>query len=325
MCYASVCWFVVLLAFCNLNPEVHAELGENAGCGTISPHLYTLSYLVFTTCLARETIGDSGLCSCVISNTSILYEPLHTMFLLYIWFITKALKHCFTVWLYNRKKKKKKHTHTHTPNSPDIHTWLAKTHNKLTRRACRATQGQPWTSCCPCSSVATDTWSGSRASCWGRTASGSHTAGTSPMGTGAARTGWTRMAPSEREVNRTAWSNREVNKTAQSSREVYRTAGSDREVIITAQSKMEVNRTAQSDREVIITAQSKMQVNRTAQSDREVNKTAQSKREVNRTVQSDRYCTGRWMEQLDYGWVVTAQLLRRQDRCAVRKKYSLLT
>lgn len=97
MCYASVCWFVVLLAFCNLNPEVHAELGENAGCGTISPHLYTLSYLVFTTCLVRETIGDSGLCSCVISNTSILYEPLHTMFSLYIWFITKALKHCFTV------------------------------------------------------------------------------------------------------------------------------------------------------------------------------------------------------------------------------------
>ena len=121
------------------------------------------------------------------------------------------------MWLYNWKTKKQ-NKNTHTPNSPDIHTWLTKTHSKLTRQACRATRGQPWTSCCPCSSVATDTWLGSRASCWGRTASGSHTAGMSLTGTGAAQGGWTRMAPSDREVNR----------TAQSDREVYRTAGSDR-------------------------------------------------------------------------------------------------
>ena len=104
---------------------------------------------------------------------------------------------------------------TYTLNSPDIHTQFSRhtnsthtqltrhiniiwqtrtlnspdTHAQLTRQACTVTQGQPWTSCCPCSSVEIDTLSGSRASCWGRTVSGSHTAGTSPTGTGAAQGG----------------------------------------------------------------------------------------------------------------------------------------
>ena len=190
-------------------------------------------------------------------------------------------------------------------NSPDIHTWLIKTHSKLTRQACRVTRGQPWTSCCPCSLVVTDTWSRSRASCWGRTASGSHTAGTSPMGTGAAWTSSTRMAPSDREVNRTVLSGMEVNRTAQSGREAYRTAGSHREV----------NRTAQSKREA----------NRTAQSDREVNKTAQSKTEVNRTAQSDRYCTGRWMEQLNYSRVNGTASQETRQMCGKKEVQPLNT
>ena len=83
---------------------------------------------------------------------------------------TQLTRHIHIIW------------QTHTLNSPD-------THAQLTRQACTVTQGQPWTSCCPCSSVEIDTLSGSRASCWGRTVSGLHTAGTSPTGTGAAQGG----------------------------------------------------------------------------------------------------------------------------------------